>query len=413
MTGITSIFAADGRIRSNPSIQLFAKGSFRAFSLGNLSQATGMEVRMMAQSWLILELGGSQVVVGTALGLRFLPAIFLGLIAGVWVDRFGGRYMLLWTRIMLLVLAAITAILVLTETILIWHVVALSVVSSTLMIILGPARNSLVTTLVPKSSLQAANSVHSLTRSVASALGPVATGFLIASFGLGSPWLALIGLYVLAVASTWKLPTVESIETTRESALKSLRGGIRYVRTNPVINRLMILAFGVIFLGAGVPILPVYARDRFEVGGSGLGIMIATFAIGSSIGALLIAYTGGVKRKSVAIIVASIVTAISMAGFGFSTIFPLSLFFLFVGGFADPFLFTSVITLLQAECDPKMMGRVMALFIVSAQGVFAGMMFWAWLGLQIGNDWTLLISGTAFAAIAIVVVMFSPTLRKL
>ena len=48
LTGITSIFAADGRIRRNQSVQLFANVPFRAFFLGNLTNATGVELRVMA-----------------------------------------------------------------------------------------------------------------------------------------------------------------------------------------------------------------------------------------------------------------------------------------------------------------------------------------------------------------------------
>ena len=63
----------------------------------------GVELRVMAQSWLILELGASQVWVGAAMGLRVVPAIFLGLFAGVMVDRLGGRFALIWKRSKLLV----------------------------------------------------------------------------------------------------------------------------------------------------------------------------------------------------------------------------------------------------------------------------------------------------------------------
>ena len=129
LTGITTLFSREGRIRQNPSVQLLANAPLRAFYFGNLTNSTGVELRVMAQSWLILELGGSQLMVGAAIGLRFLPAIVIGLMAGVWIDRLGARIVLLWERGLLLVLAIVTALLVLTETVVIWHVVVLSVIS--------------------------------------------------------------------------------------------------------------------------------------------------------------------------------------------------------------------------------------------------------------------------------------------
>ena len=222
LTGITTLFSREGRIRQNPSVQLLANAPLRAFYFGNLTNSTGVELRVMAQSWLILELGGSQLMVGAAIGLRFLPAIVIGLMAGVWIDRLGARIVLLWERGLLLVLAIVTALLVLTETVVIWHVVVLSVISSTLMVVGGPGMNSLVTKLVPKSSLQAANSINQLTRSSSRALGPMAAGFLIASFGLGAPWLALVALYILSVIATSKLPKQEAVESTGESAVSAV-----------------------------------------------------------------------------------------------------------------------------------------------------------------------------------------------
>ena len=413
MTGITAIFAADGPIRRNPSVQLLTNGSIRAFFAGNLANATAVEVRVMAQSWLILELGGSQLMVGAAIGLRFLPAIFVGLMAGVWVDKLGGRYVLLWERSLLLGLAVVTALLVLSDTVVIWHIMLLSVVSSTLMIAGGPAMNSMVTKLVPKSSLQAANSINQLTFSSARALGPMGAGFLIAAFGMGSPWLALIGLYMLAIAATWKLPKGEPAGTGDETAYRAIMNGLRYVKSDPIISRVMFLAFTAIFVGGLFSVIPVYARDRFDVGSTGLGIMMAAAALGNAVGALLVAFTGGFRRKSVSMMVAVVIFSTAAAGFGFSTNYAVALVFLFLNASSAPLWISSVVTLLQTESDPKMLGRVMALFAISIQVIFLGAMTWAWLGQQIGNDWMLLFVGLAFVIAHAVVMVFSPSIRRL
>lgn len=413
MTGITTLFSREGRIRQNPSVQLLANAPLRAFYFGNLTNYTGVELRVMAQSWLILELGGSQLMVGAAIGLRFLPAIVIGLVAGVWIDRLGARFVLLWERGLLLVLAIVTALLVLTETVVIWHVVVLSVISSTLMVVGGPGMNSMVTKLVPKSSLQAANSINQLTRSSSRALGPMAAGFLIASFGLGAPWLALVALYILSVIATSKLPKQEAVESTGESAVSAIKNGLVYVKSNPVISRVMLLAFSAIFAGALMPIIPIYARDNFDVGGSGLGIMMAVWALGLAAGAIAVAVTGGFKKKTVSMMVAVVIYAGGEIGFGFSTNYGLALVFLFINGIASPIWLSSIVTLLQTESDPKMLGRVMALFALSVQTLFLGALIWSWLGLQIGNEWMLLFVGLAFVVAHALVLAFSPALRKL
>ena len=98
--------------------------------IGNLANNVGVELRVMAQSWLILELGASQIWVGAATGLRVVPAIFLGLFAGVMVDRLGGRVILIWERSILLILAVVTAAVVVSGQVTLWQIVALSIISS-------------------------------------------------------------------------------------------------------------------------------------------------------------------------------------------------------------------------------------------------------------------------------------------
>ena len=117
---------------------------FRALIVSNLANYMGVKLRVMAQSRLILELGASQIWVGAAIGLRVVPAIILGLFAGVMVDRLGGRIVLLWERFLLLVLAVITAAVVVTGAVTLWQIVVLSIVSSAVLAIGVPPTQTLV-----------------------------------------------------------------------------------------------------------------------------------------------------------------------------------------------------------------------------------------------------------------------------
>lgn len=365
-------------------------------------------MRVMAQSWL----GGSQVMVGAAIGLRFIPAIIIGLMAGVWVDRLGGRFVLLWERGLLLGLAAVTAALVLTDTVTVWHVVLLSVISSTLMSAGAPAMHSMVTYIVPRSSLRAANSLNQLSMSSARMLGPMGAGFLLAAYGLGSPWLALIGLYAISVAATWTLPKSEPKTDSGESVLASIKSGIKYVKSDPIVRRIMLLAFSAVFAGAITPIIIVYARDRFDAGETGLGMMMAAGVIGSAIGAGLIASIGGRAKTWITMLLTVATYSAAMIVFGFSTNFLLPLVMVFFTGITAAIWITVVVTLLQTVSDPKMLGRVMSLYVLSIQTFFLSAMIGAWVGQQIGNDIMLVLAGVGFFGMHAILMVMSPALRK-
>jgi MFS family permease len=408
MTGNTWILGRLRRISESSSTELLSIRSFRAYFLGNLTNTTGVEMRVMAQSWL----GGSQVMVGAAIGLRFIPAIIIGLMAGVWVDRLGGRFVLLWERGLLLGLAAVTAALVLTDTVTVWHVVLVSVISSTLMSAGAPAMHSMVTYIVPRSSLRAANSLNQLSMSSARMLGPMGAGFLLAAYGLGSPWLALIGLYAISVAATWTLPKSEPKTDSGESVLASIKSGIKYVKSDLIVRRIMLLAFSAVFAGAITPIIIVYARDRFDAGETGLGMMMAAGVIGSAIGAGLIASIGGRAKTWITMLLTVATYSAAMIVFGFSTNFLLPLVMVFFTGITAAIWITVVVTLLQTVSDPKMLGRVMSLYVLSIQTYFLSAMIGAWVGQQIGNDIMLVLAGVGFFGMHAILMVMSPALRK-
>ena len=240
--------------RQNTAIRLLVEGPFRWLFLSNLGHAVGMELRIMAQSWLILELGESQFWVGAANGLRVIPALLLSIVAGVLIDRVGGRIILLWDRVILFLLAIATAWLVVTDVVEVWHVVATSILAGAAIALGMPSTQTLMVELVRGDQLQSANSLNSFSFSAARALGPMAGGLLIAWYGLGAPWLALTVLYAFTLAYTFKLPQVQPEKTTEQSPLQNLADGLKYVCTHPVISRIMLLAFTVL---CGSTIMPI------------------------------------------------------------------------------------------------------------------------------------------------------------
>ena len=161
--------------------------------------------------------------------------------------------MLLWERFLLLLLAVVTAAVVVAGTVTLWQIVVLSIVSSAVLAIGLPATQTLVLNYVPKDSLQAGHSINTLTNSMGRALGPLSGGFLIAGFGLGSPFMALIGLYVLSLFFTFRLPKIEPDKKPHSSAVREIADGLRMIgRVMSVFSlSLQMMMFGW-FLGAWI-----------------------------------------------------------------------------------------------------------------------------------------------------------------
>ena len=380
-------------------------GPFKWLFYSNLATFVGAELWLMAQAWLILELGGSQFWVGAATGLRVIPFVMASLVAGILIDRVGGRAILIWDRLGLLLIAGITGLLVLGEVVEVVHVVALSIAAGGVLALGAPSSYTLVVELVPKDRLQVANSLNQFTFSIARAVGPMGGSFLIASLGMAAPWLALVALYAVAVLSTLKLPAVQT--KPGGSAWASLVAGFKHVRSHPILSRVMLLALTLMLGSTVMPIWPVYARERFDVGSTGLGIMMGVFAVGQVISTVYVANRGSWQRLTVPILYAAMSWSAAVIVFGFSTSYPLSLAALFVMGTAVPLWVTSVATLLQTYSERGMMGRVMALYAMSTNVSLIGWLVGGWLGEWMGNDWMLLVTGAGFALLHFLIILTS------
>ena len=373
----------------------------------------GVELRVMAQSWLILELGASQIWVGAATGLRVFPAIILGLFAGVMVDRLGGRVVLLWERSILLILAVVTAAVVIRGDVELWQIVALSIISSAILAMGRPAMTSLVMNYVPKHSLVAGNSLNGFTFSMARALGPLTGGLMIAAYGLSSPFLALVGLYVVSLWFTLRQPPSEPRAAGTTSAIQEIRNGLKYIGSNPILLRLVILAFSVIFNAVFVPIIPVFARDRFDVGETGFGTMMAAWAVGQGATSFWLASKKDWERKTPAILFSTGMFIVSTSVFAISHNYLLTLASLALLGAAIPIWSTSVVTLIQTQTDSKMIGRVMSVYSLSLQMMMFGFFLGAWVGTIVGNTEMILGGVALYAVINFGVILTSRELRKL
>jgi predicted MFS family arabinose efflux permease len=114
--------------------------------------------------------------------------------------------------------------------------------------------------------------------------------------------------------------------------------------------------------------IPVFARDIFHLGATGLAWMMGVAGAGAFFGALFLAYLGDFKRKGWSVLAGAFGFGVFIIAFAQATRLAWSLVFLFGVGFA---IVTSVAvtnTLLQQLVTDEMRGRVMSMFILSFIG---------------------------------------------
>lgn len=350
--------------------------TFAAFSIPNYRRyASGQSVSMIgtwmqttAQSWLVLTLAHSAVVLGLVVATQTLPVLVLGAYGGVIADRVEKRRLMVFLQSMMGIQALVLGILTLTGLIQIWEIFILAALLGLNNTFENPSRQAFMMELVGAKDLRNAVSLNSVLVNVARAIGPAAAGLLIASVGIGWCFLINAGSFVAVVASLVTMDRSRlhpSLPTAR--ARGQLRAGLRYVAGIPdlAIPLLMMAVVGTLAYEFQV-VLPVLASHTFQGGARAYGFMTAAMGIGAIGGGLVTAARGrtGLRTVSIAAGVFAVVLLLAAA----APTLTLEYIALAMVGWASISFIARGNTTLQLAADPQMRGRVMALWAIAFMG---------------------------------------------
>ena len=378
--------------------------NYRLFASGQVVSLTGTWMQRVGQDWLVLNLShNSGTAIGVTTGLQFAPVLFFGLYGGVIADRFPKRRILLTTQVVMGLLALTLGVLDITGAVELWQVYALAAGLGVASAFDMPARQAFVTELVGPSLLPNAVGLNSSAFNVARVLGPAVAGLMIAS--VGTSWVFLINAasFVAVIAGLLMIRDSELYVGKPVARKKgAVREGLRYVRSRPDLIAITSLVGVVGMLGFNFQITSaLMVKGIFHRGAESYGLISATYAFGSLLGALASARRGRPGRRLVFIAAATyglleIVAALMPSYWTFFAV-------LVPFGFFTLTLSTSANTNIQLSVSPVMRGRVMALYLmVFMGGTPIGAPLVGWIAQVAGPRWSLIVGGVASAAAAVV-----------
>ncbi|MFI5267073.1 MAG: MFS transporter [Chloroflexota bacterium] len=359
--------AATASLAGSDSGQVSRLGAFRypsfvRYWIASLANNIGSWMQITATGWLVLQISNSASSLGVTVALQGLPVLVFALMGGVFADRFDRYRLVVGSQAAVLVPDVGLAILVATNQVRVEHLYAYSLLTGFLSSMSSPARRSLLPHLVKREALLSAMALDGTLWNGAAIIGPSIAGLIIAAWGLGAPFYVnvvsdVVGLVVL-LQSRDRAPRV----TLTSSAWKNVGEGLSYAWNTKSVRWLLLVTASVALLGRSYfPLAPVFARNVFQVGPEGLGLLSTVPAIGTVAGSLALAFVARSVSRGW-LLVAATATAIFIAGYALSPSFPLALVLLvFVGatGFSAQ---TMANTLLQQTVEEHMRGRVMSLF---------------------------------------------------
>ena len=396
--------------------------NYRLFWIGAFLSNIGTWMQAVAQGWLVLQFTNSALWLGIDGFMATVPGFFLTLAGGVFADLFDRRRLLLLTQIVAGLAALALATLVWTKVITVWMILGFSFVTGCCMSLAGPSYQAMTFDLVGREDLANAVALNSSQFQLSRVVGPVFAGLGFKLFGLAGCFFAnglsfvavIVALQFVRLDNTRRIAAGRSARD-RRALWQDLLNGIRYVRNRPrVASLLSMSAVNSLFGAPYLMLVPVFARDIFHLGETGLAWMMGTAGAGAFCGALLLAYLGDFKRKGWTVLGGSFAFGVSVIAFGLATNVVFSLIFLFLVGFS---IVTSVAvtnTLLQQLVTDEMRGRVMSMFILSFLGTMPiGNLLGGAVANRFGAPMTLVAGGTAILLYVSIVTVRNQRLRRL
>jgi MFS family permease len=301
---------------------------YRLLWLTGLCAATARWMDLVVLGWLALALTDSPLMVGVAAFSRTAPMMLLGPFAGVLADQLPRVRVMIGVQALNVVVASILAFLFAAGLAGFGILVALEILLGVAWVLDFPSRRTVLFAVVGRERLTTAVSLESMSMQGAKMIGPLLGGILLSRLGPAACYVALAGLSLGALAAAHRLDRRIALPGApgSEPVLASLTAGLREVRGRPVI--LGVLAITVLMNALVFPyqqILPVFARDVFQVGPVALGLLVAAEGLGALASSLAIAARAGYVNHARVFAASSLVAALFLLAFAASPWYALSL----------------------------------------------------------------------------------------
>ena len=391
--------------------------NYRLFFGGQGISLIGTWMQQIAINWLVYRLTGSALLLGVVGFTGRIPTFVFSPLAGVLVDRWSRHRVLVVTQALSMIQALILAYLVLTDKIVVWHIISLSIGLGLINALDTPARQAFVVDMIERrEDLGNAIALNSSMNNGARLVGPSFAGLLIAAVGEGVCFLINGLSFVAVIASLLAMKlTVRKMETQNPHVLEKLREGFSYAFGFAPIRAVLLLV-GLISL-MGMPyttLMPIFARDILHGGPQTLGFLLGAVGVGALIGGFYLASRKSVLGLGRIIVIASIFFGIGLISFSFSRAFLLSLALMVVVGFGMMLTLASSNTVLQTLVEEDKRGRVMSFYTMAVMGTVPfGSLLAGTLAHTIGAPQTVLIGGLCCLAGALLFERKLPLLRSL
>lgn len=279
-------------IKGNAIWKTLGNANFRKLWFGQLVSQIGDGLATMAMMILANQLTNSTIAVAGVTICMALPSLIFGLIAGVYVDRWDRKKIMIFSEftrgILLFTLVFVRDVKFL------WLVYLVAILQATVGVFFEPSKNATIPQILHPDLLMTANAFSQATRLLANVLGMGLAGIIISATG---SWLAFaldgISFFISAAFILWmsfEHKPAELQEGEKKKATKQLGEGLKFIGHSRLLVSVMI-TYAVTMLGLGAVIVLVipFLMNDLKVDAKWIGLVQLFEAIGMLIGSAVVA----------------------------------------------------------------------------------------------------------------------------
>jgi MFS family permease len=346
----------------------------------------------------IEETTGSGPAVAALFIALWLPIVLLAGYAGLLVDRFDPRRLLIVFSVLQAVIAVALAFSGSLEAIL-----PLTVLLGTCFAVSQPAEFALIPAVSGRERLSVANGYVETARYAGFAVGPILGGALAASGGMRLGMLANAATFVVLAAAGLVLRTHPREEAAEKDSLRA-RDGLTFLFGEPVLRLVMVALFvQLVFMSTTIPAEVFFVKDVLGAGDLGFGALYAFWFVGMAVGALVLSRF---VRPVYLVPITLLAIVVQGLGLGLPPLWLVLWFALvaaFVGGIGHGVKNTLSRTLIHERVPERLHGRAFAAYNgLRNAAEMAALAAGGALVATIGARWTLLFAGWLPIAVGIV-----------
>ncbi len=388
---------------SAPSV--YSQRGFLPFVAARLAAVFALQIQAIVVAWQIYDMTRDPLSLAYVGLAQFLPMVLLLMPAGDLIDRYDRKRILALSWFTEGFCSALLLWLTSSGSTMVGAYYAALVLFGCGRAFTGPALQSLLPQIVPRTQLAQAIAANSLIMRIATIAGPLIGGSLYALGGGNLAYAVCMACFALGLLLLPLVPVLfaDIAKVTETVSWYRLTAGIRFIFSHPMILGVISLDLFAVLLGGVVALLPIYAHEVLHVGPQGLGMLRSAIAVGALLTGLYLSRRTYNRHVGMTMFIAVAIFGVANLVFALSTWFWVSFAALAIAGAADMISVYIRTSLIQFLTPDDMRGRVNAvnmLFVGSSNelGEFRAGTSAAWFGVIpaaiIGGLGTLAIVGT-------------------